>query len=171
MTARTLPPLVLTVPSRASFFSGIERHLRADLPPEYQRFRARSAFHLLKIDFGADKIHYEVGLDVTGGRLETALHFEDGPVSTSAYLSHFDRHLIEIKHALGWNIELERWTLSWGRLYLVHPLAPLDAAFTAESARRLAALIQAVQPIVDAAGIPADPQSGERRSKWSRPHR
>ena len=58
--------------------------------------------------------------------IEVGLHFEDGPVSTAAYLAYFDAHIVERKHELGPELELERWTPSWGRIYELVPLTRLD---------------------------------------------
>ncbi len=85
--------------------------------------------------------------------IEIGLHFEDGPLSTAAYLAHFDRHIVELKHALGPQVELERWTSSWGHLYELAPLTRLDAAAVERTAARLAAIIMALQPLVETAGV------------------
>jgi hypothetical protein len=126
---------------------------------------------LLKIDYGNDRIHFEVWVDTLRERIEIGLHFEDGPLSTAAYLEYFDARIVEIKHQLGPTIELERWTPSWGHVFDSLPLVPLDAEFAASAARRLSAQIAFLQPMVVEAAVPAgqrDDRPTERR-RW--PHR
>ncbi len=125
---------------------------------------------LLKIDFGNERVHYEVWPDSARNHVEVGLHFEDGPVSTSAYLAYFDARIIEIKHHLGVGMELERWTISWGHLYELHPLAPLDSTFARLVGDRLAAQIDMLQPMVEEAGIPLERRepAGNTRGRWSR---
>ena len=126
---------------------------------------------LLKIDYGNDRVHFEVWVDPLRDRIEIGLHFEDGPLSTAAYLAFFDARIVEIKHQLGAYVELERWTPSWGHMFESVPLAPLDAALAESAARRLAAQIALLQPMVEEAAIPVgqrDARPGERRRSTHR---
>lgn len=156
--------------TRGDFFAALIERLRAVLPPERAGFRHRSNTSLLKVDYGNERVHYEVWTDGQRGQIEVGLHFEDGPVSTAAYLAFFDAHIVELKHELGAGCDLERWTPSWGHLYELHPLGRLDGKTVDRIARRLAALITALQPLVEAAGVPAEraaqAQSGEVRGPW-----
>jgi hypothetical protein len=125
---------------------------------------------LLKLDYGNDRIHYEVWTDGARGRVEIGLHFEDGPASTMSYLTFFDQRIVEIKHLLGPQIELERWTTSWGHLFESEQLGRLDPRFAETVARRLAAHIAILQPMVEEAAIPPaqrDVAPGER-GPWRR---
>ena len=47
----------------------------------------------------------------------------------AAYLAFFDARILEIKHVLGAQCELERWTTSWGHLFESLPLPRLDRDF------------------------------------------
>ncbi len=154
--------------SRRDFFDESVERLRPLLRPELAGFRPKTNPMLLKLDFGNERVHYEVAPDGGRGQLEVGLHFEDGPVSTAAYLAWFGRHIVELKHELGAEVELERWTASWGRVYELHPLGRLDAAAAARTAGRLAAFIGALQPLVDAAAVAPERSSlsGEQRGPW-----
>lgn len=154
--------------SRRDFFDETAARVRPLLPGHLAGFRSRANPLLLKLDFGNERVHFEVAPDGARGHLEVALHFEDGPVSTAAYLAWFDRHLVEIKHELGPEVELERWTASWGRLYELRPLGRLDAAAAARTAARLAAFIVALQPLVEAAAVAPErsAQASEPRGPW-----
>jgi hypothetical protein len=156
--------------NRREFFAAIVSEVRATLPAELAGFRHRANSMLLKIDYGNDRVHYEVWTDGARHRVEIGLHFEDGPASTAAYLAFFDARIVEVKHQLGPHIELERWTVSWGHLFESVPLARLDHAFAKSIAQRLGAQIVTLQPLVQEAAIPPgqrDFQPGDR-GRWRR---
>jgi hypothetical protein len=156
--------------NRREFFAAIVAEVRAALPPNLSGFRHRANSMLLKIDYGNDRIHYEVWTDGARSRVEIGLHFEDGPASTAAYLAFFDARIVEIKHQLGPQVELERWTASWGHLFESVPLGRLDRGFVKSVSGRMVAHIATLQPLVEEAAIPAgqrDFQPGDR-GRWRR---
>lgn len=150
--------------TRRRFFDEVVGQLRPELGAELSLFHHSANPMQLKVYFGNERIHYEVWPDSQRGHVEVGLHFEDGPVSTAAYLAYFDSRIVEIKHALGATIELERWTVSWGHLFEIVPLVPLDRSFAREVAKRLAAQISLLQPMIEEAAIAAERR--ERRSDW-----
>ena len=154
--------------TRRDFFAAIVADARANVPTELAGFRHRANSMLLKLDYGHDRIHYEVWADGMRGRLEIGLHFEDGQASTAAYLTYFDARIVEIKHLLGPQIELERWTTSWGHLFESEPLERLDRRLAETVARRLAAQIAVLQPMVEEAAVPPEPrdQTPGTRGRW-----
>ena len=154
--------------NRRDFFAAIVADARASVPAELAGFRHRANSMLLKLDYGHDRIHYEVWADGMRDRLEIGLHFEDGQASTAAYLAYFDARIVEIKHLLGPQIELERWTTSWGHLFESERLERLDRRFAEIVARRLAAQIAVLQPMVEEAAVPREPrdQTSETRGRW-----
>lgn len=139
--------------SRRAYFDRVVAGVRGDLASELREFQARSYGHLLKIHYENERVHYEVWPDSQRGTIEIGLHFEDGPVSTAAYLRYFDARIVELKHVLGAEVELERWTVSWGHIYYLIPLLPLNGAKATESAQLLAKLIMVLEPLVRAAGV------------------
>jgi hypothetical protein len=156
--------------NRRDFFAAIVAEVRKELPAELAEFRHRANPMLLKIDYGNERVHYEVWTDGARGRVEIGLHFEDGPASTLAYLAFFDARIVEIKHSLGPEIELERWTASWGHLFESVPLGRLDRAFIKNVSGRLAAQITTCQPLVVEAAVPVGERTnvaGER-GRWRR---
>lgn len=156
--------------NRREFFETIVLQTRAALPPELATFRHRAHSWLMKIDFGNERVHFEVWPDSLRGHVEIGLHFEDGPASTAAYLAYFDARIVEIKHLLGQQVELERWTLSWGHLFETMPLERLDHRFARRISDRLGAQIALLQPMVAEAAIP--PERHEPRAasggRWAR---
>ncbi|HRA46848.1 MAG TPA: hypothetical protein PK819_02130 [Thermomicrobiales bacterium] len=139
---------------RRKFFAGIASACRASLGPDLATFHNSGTFNLMKLWYGEQRIHYEVVLDQNINCIEIGLHFEDGPASTIAYLNLLDHHILELKETLGHQTELERWTLSWGRIYELHPLEPLTPAVTAQCAKRLTLYISTLQPLIATANIP-----------------
>lgn len=134
--------------TRRDFFHDVADALRPLLPTELGEVHIRNSFNLLKVYFGHHRLHYEVWANARDRHIEVGLHFEDGPESTEHLLRFFDRHIVEIKHELGPEIELERWTRSWGHLYLHLPYQPLTEELARQIATRLAHLIVTLQPLL-----------------------
>ncbi|MDP9365762.1 MAG: hypothetical protein M3Q10_16325, partial [Chloroflexota bacterium] len=141
---------------RRDFFEAVVDRLRLHLPTPLADFRHKASMGQVKVFYGNERVHYEVWTDGQRGQLEIGLHFEDGPVSTAAFLTFFDARIVELKHDLGPELELERWTASWGHLFEIWPLTRLDDALADRAARRLATVIAAVQPLVDDAAVPPE---------------
>ena len=158
---RTAPTRqVFAVADRRRFFAAIVTHLRKSLPEEHRRFAHRGDFNLMKIWWDNPRVHFEVVIDQQIDRVEVGLHFEDGPASTLAYLRALDARVLELKHELGHHVELERWTASWGRLYELTPLEAIDERAGKRLAPRIERFIGALQPIVEAAGVPPERSAG-----------
>ena len=121
----------------------------------------------MKIWFDHYRVHYEVVLDQQINKIELGLHFEDGPASSLAFLALLDRRILEIKDHLGPEIELERWTQSWARLYELRPLVAIDDRVCDDCAKRLAAMI--CIPAADHRRI-GDPAGTARGMKTTRRH-
>jgi dihydroorotate dehydrogenase len=155
--------------SRRDFFADVVARLRGKLPAGLAAFRVAGTTNLLKIYYANERIHYEVWTNGALGLIEIGLHFEDGPLSTAAYLAHFDRHIVELKHELGPQVELERWTMSWGHLFELMPLSRLDTRVVDRTATRLAQLIATLQPLVEAAAVA--PERVAEAPKTGRPWR
>lgn len=160
--------------SRSAFFDAVIFGLRQQLPPERGSFKMRRFGPLLKVFYENERIHYEVHVDGQAGHVEVGLHFEDGPVSTAAYLRFFDARIVELKDVLGPEIELERWTMSWGRLFTLLPGAALDNRRVADVVSRLTEMIRVLQPLVELADIPPERSAEDRhpgQPSWRRRRR
>ncbi len=134
--------------SRAAFFELILAELRQRLPGELAQPRTKQFGPLLKVFYANERIHYEVALDSHRGHIEIGLHCEDGPASTLAFLRFFDQRIVELKHILGPAIELERWTMSWGRIFELWPFTQLDTDTARAVGERLAVVIRTLEPLV-----------------------
>lgn len=166
--------LSFSVATRNAFFTRVSDQLAKKLPEAHSEFSARPMFNLMKVAYANERVHYEVAIDLNHHTLEIALHFEDGPISTLGYLMYLDKRIVELKHELGHEIELERWTASWGRLYELWPLEKIDRPVADRVAARLSEYIITLQPLVEASGI-APERSGQppdpRRDRWHRSSR
>jgi hypothetical protein len=150
--AAAKPPAKTATLTRRDFFSDLLEAVRRGLPAERQEFEARQTMNLIKISYGANyRLHFEAWINAERGYVELGLHFEDGPASTERLLRHFERSVLELKDLLGAEIELERWTQSWGHIFEMHPVEPLTPAFAERLAARLALQIVVLQPILDEA--------------------
>lgn len=141
-----------TTLTRREFFGDIEDALRRDLPDDLRSFRSRATHNHLKIWYRWPRIHYEVWPNARDGHIEVGFHFEDGPSSSEAAIAYFDQHIIEIKHELGVETELERWTNSWARIYQLIDYQPLTEDITVEVTARLHGMITLLQPLFERAG-------------------
>jgi hypothetical protein len=155
---------------RQEFLATVVDRLRHELPEELADFQVKSMSSLVKIYYGNERVHYEIMTSASRSTMEIGLHFEDGPVSTAAYLAYFDRYIVELKHELGSSIELERWTESWGHIFELESMAKLTDFQCVRTAKRLAEMITVLQPLVKAAGIPAERAAAatEYRGRWRR---
>jgi hypothetical protein len=156
---------------RREFMDAVRDACTAALPEDRRQFRSRRTMNLLKVHFNANyRIHYEVMIVAERQLIELGLHFEDGPESTARLLEHFDRAVIEIKHALGQDVELERWTKSWGHLFEVRALEPLTPGHAQALGERLAEMIGVLQPLLDEAfevGLaPVEPRPATGRPRF-----
>lgn len=157
--------------TRSVFFDRVLRVSKSRLPSDLSDLHARRFAHLLKIYQDNERVHFEVWVDGARSSIELGLHFEDGPESTASYLSFFDQRIVEIKDQLGPEIELARWTASWGHLYERHEMYPFDLDRAQMIGQRLADVITVLHPQVVEAGVPPEirrPPTGEPGRRWRR---
>ena len=133
-----------------AFFGGLPPALRPLLPRPLQRFKSVQRFSwLVQVYYDDPMLHYEVWhLGRDRGKLEIGLHFESRDRTTNErMLGGFSRHMLEVKQLLGDQFEAEPWDRGWTKVYETRPLQPLDQDFLNSVARRLAEVIEVLQPI------------------------
>jgi len=135
--------------TRKEFFYDVIEKTRQALPDELKTFNTSATMNLAKLYYGNYRLHYEVWTDARDNQIEVGLHFEAGEESTDRLIAYFDRYIVEIKHELGVETELERWTRTWGHLYQVIPYQPLTASLADDIANRLSRMIAIAQPILE----------------------
>ncbi len=139
--------------SRGAFFDVVLTELRQRLPGELAQPRVKRFGSLLKVFYANERIHYEVALDSRLGHIEIGLHCEDGPVTTLTFLRFFNERIVELKHTLGPEVELERWTMSWGRLFELWPLTRLNTETAKAVGQRLAVMVRTLEPLLGESGL------------------
>lgn len=142
----------MTTLKRREFFRLVRDETLSQLPADLSEPYTRATMNLLKIHYQPNyRVHYEVMISAQNDLVEIGLHFEDGPESTGRLLEHFDQHILEIKHELGQQVEIERWTKSWGHLFEVIELETLTRNFGRQVAERLVHFILTLEPLLEEA--------------------
>ena len=137
--------------TRREFFAAVRDRLQVRLPAERQNIRFQTSHRQMKLYYSQYKLHYEVWTNGRDHHIEIGLHFEEGPESTEALIRFFDQHILEIKHELNPDVELERWTNSWGRIFQLLPYQPLTEELAVDVGDRLRDMIVVLQPLLDEA--------------------
>jgi len=131
------------------FLMLVRERLEPLLPGELRSFQARIRFNLLQVYYEHPSLHYEAWPQRKIGRIEIGLHFEGEWEENYGWATVLAEHMPQMQAALGPNLELEEWTPTWTRLHQPMPLASLDEGLAGEVARRIAAFIETVQPILE----------------------
>lgn len=132
------------------FLQLVSRYTRNELPLRYRRFHTWKRYTLIQLYYTKRSIHYEVW--VRGGTihaLEIGLHCESDAATNRALLARLDACLFEIRAALGERVEAEQWTSSWTRVHELMPYDQLDDATAQASAKKLAQMIEVIQPLIE----------------------
>ncbi len=154
--------------NRAAFFEDITRFLRVELPLELRDFQLRQTPFLMKLYYQNERVHFEVWVDSVRQQIEIGLDFEDGADSTAAYLAFFDERIVEIKEKTGPELELERWTKTWGHFVEVYPIDPLTRERALMVAERMATIMSVLQPMIEEANVAAGEWSASSKPYWTR---
>jgi hypothetical protein len=125
--------------------------VRPHLPAEFRKFRTQGRAWLAQLYYRDPYLHYEAwNLGRQRGLLELGLHFESRDRATNLrYLQGFQRHMFEVKAALGRDWEAEPWDKGWAKVYTVLDLDGFSADYLEQVARRLARAIIVLQPIFE----------------------
>ena len=135
-------------PASAPFFQALPAALSGALPRELRGFEHRRVSGVIKFHYGRPETHFEAWYHSGQGRVEVGLHFEGDRALNQAGLEFFRRHMVEVKGGLP-SAELEPWDRGWVRLYETFPAAGLDHPALEETARRLAAYVTTLQPLLE----------------------
>ncbi len=138
------------------FLRQIPELLRSQLPQELREFQAVGPVgSLMKFHYGEPSIHYEVWVQRRVSLVEVGLHFEGNADANDRYLEGLSAHFVEIRAALGPDVEAEQWTRSWTRIHQSVPLSPLEEDFLLEVSSQLARMITVLQPMVQEVSLAA----------------
>ncbi len=127
---------------------------QSQLPARWRGFHIHGRFTLVQLYYTKRTLHYEVWIRGKEHLLEIGLHFESDRATNAALLDYFTGRAFEIKDALGEQVEIEQWTASWARVHQVLPYAHLDEAAAQAASKRLAQMIETLQPMLERAATP-----------------
>lgn len=125
--------------------------VRERLPPPLQKFKSSVRGWLCQLYYANPKLHFEVwNLGERRGLLEIGLHFESRDhAENEMLLRGFDRHMVEIKAALGSQWEAEQWDKGWTKVYETIPYEPFNVVLLNTVSKRLAKAMIVLTPIFD----------------------
>jgi hypothetical protein len=133
----------------SQFMLALPGATRRHLPRELSNFKAATRGWLCQLYYHDPRLHYEVwNLGERRGLLEIGLHFESRDhAANEALLRGFDRHMVEVKAALGPQWEAERWDKGWTKVYETIPYEPFSDKLLEVVSKRLAKAMVVLQPI------------------------
>ena len=136
------------------FLALVHEGMTARLGAKLDGLDWRQRFGYLQYFRGDAAIHYEIWVQRKTERLEIGLHFE-GPDRERNYeaAALLGERAPDIVAAAGPDYELEEWTAQWTRLHRSFAAPAPAPALAAEAADRTAALIAAMEPIIEDLGL------------------
>ena len=140
----------------SAFVKAVPAAARSLLPDDLRHFKIAAMPWLSQSYYDDKLIHYElVKLPFRYGEnaWELGLHFENRIAERNlALLKHFDRHLFEVRDALGDDWVAEIWDKGWTKVYVTFMGEVLTDDLIAPTAERLAQAIRILEPIRRLAG-------------------
>jgi hypothetical protein len=135
----------------SNFVKLVPEAARTLLPPELRRFKVMLMPWLSQAYYEDKLLHYElVKLPSRYGdnMWEIGLHLESRNQAHNAnLLGWFDRHLFEVRDALGDEWCAEPWDRGWTKVYVTFTLDPIDESLVEPTAERLAQAITVLEPM------------------------
>lgn len=135
----------------SDFVKRVPQVAKEQLPRELRGFKVFLMPWLSQVYYDDKRLHYELAkLPSRYGdsRLELGLHFEshDRRLNDSL-LTGFDRHLFEVRDALGDDWYAEAWDRGWTKIYTTFEYSSMDDELLEHTAARLAEVIKVMHPI------------------------
>jgi hypothetical protein len=113
---------------------------------------------------GNKQLHYEAWIRARLGVIEVGLHFEADALTNARLLAAFRAKERGIRRALGTEVRIEGWDKGWARVWEPIDLATLDHAFLERIGARVAAYVDALEPILRGE-VPSDVAWSEPRQR------
>lgn len=117
------------------------------MPSDLRTFRTASGFSLVKIYYGNRDIHYEAWHRSRLSVVEIGLHFEADELTNARLLGAFQAKRRAIHRALP-DARIELWDKGWARIWEPVACERLDGTLRDDLARRIAAYITTLEPIL-----------------------
>ncbi len=135
----------------SQFVKVVPERARAMLPTDLRTFKVLLMPWLSQVYYDDKNLHYEIAKlpsRYSDSRLEIGLHFESRDRSVNdALLTGFERHLFEVRDALGETWCAEPWDRGWSKVYTTRDYEAMDEELVEATATQLADAIRVLQPI------------------------
>jgi hypothetical protein len=135
----------------SDFVKTVPQIAKEHLPKDLRNFRVFLMPWLSQVYYDDKRLHYELAkLPPRYGenRLELGLHFESRDKAVNESLLHgFDKHLFEVRDALGEHWYAEQWDRGWTKIYTAFDFQVMDDELQQETAEQLAKTITIMEPI------------------------
>jgi hypothetical protein len=138
----------------------VQDGISADIPP----IHTIAYSNMAKLWSGNKQLHYEAWIRDRLGVIEIGLHFEADTLTNARLLAAFRAHERAIRRALGADVRIETWDRGWARVWEPVAIATLDEAFLELIGGRIAAYINALEPLLRAE-VPSDVTWSEPRAR------
>ena len=152
------------------FLHRIPDAVRDRVAPSFATFHAATRFSLAQIWYGNRALHYETWIRGRLRVVEIGLHFEADELTNARLLAAFGARRQAVRRALGDDVRIEDWDRGWARVWEPISLGALDDALLTRLGDRLAAYIDALEPILRdelPAGV-AWAETGPRKAQRAR---
>jgi hypothetical protein len=97
---------------------------------------------------GNKQLHYEAWIRERLAVIEVGLHFEADALTNARLLAAFRARERAIRRALGPAVRIEGWDKGWARVWEPIELTTLDSDFLARIGARIAAYVDALEPML-----------------------
>jgi hypothetical protein len=140
------------------------QRVQDEIPDASSRFHSNAYSHMAQLWSGNKRLHYEAWIRERLGVIEVGLHFEADTLTNARLLAAFRAKERTIRRALGSEARIEAWDKGWARVWEPIDLAALDRAFLERIGARVAAYVDALEPVLRAE-VPADVIWSEPRQR------
>ena len=157
------PASALRLDSRA-FLRGVVDKVQDEISADFPPIHSIAYSNMAKLWSGNKQLHYEAWIRDRLGVIEIGLHFEADTLTNARLLAAFRAHERAIRRALGPDVRIETWDRGWARVWEPVAVATLDQLFLELIGGRIAAYINALEPLLRAE-VPSDVTWSEPRAR------
>jgi hypothetical protein len=147
-----------------TFLRGVVDKVQDEISADFPAIHSIAYSNMAKLWSGNKQLHYEAWIRDRLGVIEIGLHFEADTLTNARLLAAFRAHERAIRRALGADVRIETWDRGWARVWEPVAIATLDEAFLELIGGRIAAYINALEPLLRAE-VPSDVTWSEPRAR------
>jgi hypothetical protein len=147
-----------------TFLRSVVEKVQDEISADFTPIHSIAYSNMAKLWSGIKQLHYEAWLRDRLGVIEVGLHFEADTLTNARLLAAFRAHERAIRRALGADVRIETWDRGWARVWEPVAIATLDQLFLERIGGRVAAYINALEPLLRAE-VPSDVTWSEPRAR------